>query len=69
MKPYEPLGMIQGPRQLKRNKAGGLYVPVSAIGAAAKPMPKWDRGLDSLGDVSVRLSIKCKQLTLRSNEY
>ena len=67
MKPYEPLGMIKGPQPLRRNKAGGLYVPVSLIGAANKPLPNWERGL-VYGDTLTRLSIS-SQVTLRPNTY
>jgi len=57
MQPYKPLGMIQPLPKLKRNPAGGRYIPVNAIGAALRPLPSYTRGWHSWDTASDRVKL------------
>lgn len=55
----------------RKNEAGGRYIPVGYIGAGIKWNSKspWERGIETIHDVSIRLVPNGSQLSLAINEY
>lgn len=73
---YKPEGMIELLPALRKdykrkNKSGGRYVPVGYIGAGIKWNGKspWERGIETIHDISIRLVPSEGQLDLALNIY
>ncbi len=72
---YKPEGMIELLPALRenyrKNPAGGRYVPVGYIGAGIRNSVSapWERGIESLHDISIRLVPSEGQLDLALNLY
>ena len=76
IKEYKPVGMIKQLPALRKdykrkNEAGGRYIPVTYIGRGLvhNITAPWERGIESIHDISILFVPNGSQLTLTINEY